>query len=396
MLSYKSIFSVYVLLAFVSPHIYVSSALISLATPLLLLIILWNIPGLSRYKYYNGLMFTHILIFVWAYSTYPFHLFDQQYLPNPRDLVSPVLLLLNIVTIYVLVNQYSIIKPKIVSWIGMVPVVIGLLQFFKVYSIHELIIKLYPRTNVDVFLEYSKWNWRSTSIFSLESNVFALYCISFLIFLIHSNAVKPIRKTVFASFTLLALITSGSISGILSLVIYFLVLMVLSFSIKILLRILILLIAAVYFFNEQVLTIVARQKLSIDALIPSSLIYRMEHAWADGLNIFYDSSAIIGAGPAINMIKFSMENEYLDFLVRYGLVGLLLYTIAIMSLFSPSNSFSLKYKTSITASNGMQLMAIPFIIFALSGSVFRLDRVLELIAIFLASLAQERSKNKKG
>lgn len=54
---------------------------------------------------------------------------------------------------------------------------VGVFQFFRIWSINDFLITYYSNRDADVFINYNVWHNRSTSIFNLESNVFALFLV---------------------------------------------------------------------------------------------------------------------------------------------------------------------------------------------------------------------------
>ena len=109
-----------------------------------------------------------------------------------------------------------------------------------------------------------------------------------------------------------------------------------------------------FYFSEHLGDTFARQKISSDSFIPSSLLYRINHGWSDSLALIYQRP-LIGIGPGALNVVTNADNDFLDKTVRYGVVGGIFYFLVLFSFIitpllslrkSPTKFISALYKNA--------------------------------------------------
>lgn len=213
---------------------------------------------------------------------------------------------------------------------------IGIFQFFKLWSINDLLITYYSNRDVDVFMNYNYWYNRSTSTFNLESNVFALFlvCSISTFYYTHKLVMKNIFiSIIFYAITIASLVLTGSLTSIILVTIF----AVLNVTHQLLQRPMLAVILILGFaflmsyFSEYFETILTRQKISSDNFIPSSLLYRINHGWTAAFELIAQKS-FIGFGPGALNVVINSDNDLLDKTVRYGVIGGMSYFLLLLSI----------------------------------------------------------------
>ena len=333
--------------------------------------------------------------------SYLFHLVDINYSPNKRDFIA-MLSILEILLIYYILKSISFKQKKIyekIIQIGIIVNIIGIVQFFDVLNLKGIIGTLYGSGNQENWDLYFQYNLRAFSIFNNQPNLLGLFN-SFLIIVLFFKGKELISNRVIrgVSYTLafLGLILSGSLTGILALLVslslYFLL-----FKSKHLLKplILIVIISLGFYlvFSDLIELVIVRQKLN-ESIIPSSLLARINGVWLESYNRFIESP-IFGIGPSIESLKYSVDNEFFDKFLRYGLIGGALFIGFFIILFR--NIWFLIKATS--DSNNLRISFVLLISFFVSlgtGSFLKSDKIALIfwMLYFLPLIRESRISRK--
>ncbi len=144
-----------------------------------------------------------------------------------------------------------------------------------------------------------------------------------IIFIKGKELIIPFRLRILGLIlAILGLILSGSLTGLVGLFISFFTYYLLFKTKKLIKPIILTVIFSLglyLIFQDVIDLIIQRQKLD-ESLIPSSLKARINGVWLESYLKFIESP-LLGIGPSVNNLKYSVDNEFLDKFLRYGIIG---------------------------------------------------------------------------
>lgn len=353
-------------------------------------------------RFYFPSHFRSYLVLLGLYFvTYIFNFFEKGYIADFRDLIiifAPVQYIILVCLVFWAckhcfkdLESYNLFFNRMIKLnLYLLPIVglIALFQILDLFGSQEILAKYYGKTNVDVWRQYFIYNPRASSTINLEPNSLALYAtISLIMFHVFYKDLKIDRLTsvVIYFLGLLALILSGSFTGLIT---YILVISIYFFKYKKInlwgsVLILIITFVVGVIFSDNIELAVKRQKLDQGNLMPSSFEARINNVWSKAYTSF-ENEFVNGIGPSALQLDYSADNDFLDKFLRFGLIGGMANILFIMFLMF----YPLYKRKNITSSFIRKMyfysfmIAFCFALASITGSAFKAKRLAEVFWVF--------------
>lgn len=389
--SYNSgqILYLYILLLLIGPLVYIGK--IPLASYYFAFIIMFFSIKKSKFlNLYFPVYFKFYIAFMFSVTVlYVFKIFNPDYLVSYRDFIiifSPIQYMLLVIITQKILYTKNITVDILKLNIFMIPIIgiIAIFQMFNTFNFQEVLATYYGATNVEVWRAYFYWHPRASSTFNLQANTLGLYmAVSLILFHMFRKHLKiSILSSVYIYiFGFIGLLLSGSVTGIMTylILLMFYYIYYKKITINTISFALITLLIFSIVFSENIDSIIKRQKLASDNIIPSSLQSRIDNIWTTAYHD-YTQNPILGIGPSALQLEYFSDNDYLDKFLRYGTVGGIGYILLILFfVFSPLRMIQ-KEKSSFLRRLFFFsfLIAFAFALASVTSSAFKAKRLAEL------------------
>ena len=338
-----------------------------------------------------------LLLFFYAFSAMT-NLWELDYHAHPRDAVvvfAPLqyFVLVCLVATFVarsnidygrLAKGYMVANALVLALVGLISV----LQMLDLFNAQSILAEYYGKTNVETWREYFQYNPRASATFNLEPNTLGLFCSIAMLNLqmfARESGLPLVVSAMCYVLGLVALILSGSFTG---LVVLFLVTFIYLFvyrriGFKTTAVISVVLFSTYFTFQPEISASLARQKLSSEQIIPSSIKARMDNAWTKA-GVAIANEPVNGIGAGVGVLDYSADNDYLDKFLRFGVLGGSAFVLWVASLIAIP--LVLRTRTRAVLPRKLflfsSLIALALALASVTGSAFNAPRLAEYFWMF--------------